>query len=101
MFESEQVQGQLDYETLMAFGILHCGGPLSDKVRVLWRMIQNEDAEFVAAMDKDFEPFFRQLYRLCSYDILSYAIHQAGLKPDDESIQAAVDKMVDAFEDMH
>ena len=66
------VIGQLDYDLMRIFGILHCRGTIKQKAQYFYEILQAGGVEkqaSIAASDKDFKPNFEKICALSVWDL--------------------------------
>lgn len=92
--------GHIDPISVLLLGIMLCGGTVGEKVQVYWRTLQDEDQEFIAATDKDFEPAFRKMIKYVTTDFFKWEAEVSGnpspYSDDDyEKIDEAYDELAE------
>ena len=90
--------GKIDPVAVLLLGILLCGGTVGEKVQVYWRTLQDEEQEFIAATDKDFEPAFRKMINYVSSDMFRWEAENTG--NNSPYTEDDYEKINDAYEEL-
>ena len=85
MFRNEkkrQSAGQIDFNFLKIFGLLHCAGTRSDKGKHLYALLQEgglDRHKNISANDKDFKPVFEKMCSFATWELFTAARQISGI----------------------